>query len=192
MFRQEKYSTSVRKPPEIKLINQDEIDESASKMLEIRNAVDTALVEVLRNGMNQDPVRAKERYEKAVYAQSVKAVKEASKVLPKDERYRDLAKNAFFSRIMMRISSVAARISMMHEYDYEDKIRDIEFRAESSFSIMHVFMADAMAALPSSRVIPTGKFSLHEYLRSRMESRYKEALLKRGLRYGEVALVDEE
>ncbi|MCL5007416.1 MAG: hypothetical protein M1164_01915 [Candidatus Marsarchaeota archaeon] len=192
VFSQEKQSASVRKPPEIKLVDETAIKESASMMLSIRKEVDAALVKVLRDGMDQDPIRAKVRYEKEVYAQSVKAVKKAAKALPKDDEYKDLAKNAFFTRMMMRVSSFAARISMMHEYDYEDKIRDIEFRADSSFSIMHVFMADAIAALSCNRVLPTGEFSLHEYLKSKMESRYNDTLLRRGLKYGEVVLVEVE
>lgn len=190
MPKKESCSEQPLKPPEVRLIDESARNATISRMMGIREDFDAALVKVLREGLEQDPVRAKLRYEKEVYAQSIKAIKRVAKSLPKEDDYRDFVKSAFVARIMMRISSAAARLMIMHEYDYPEKIRGIEFRADSSFSILQVYMADTFNELGNVEAPRLGAASLLEYLKERMEKRYSDELLRGRLKRGEVALVE--
>ena len=190
LFKKESCDEQLLKPPEIRLIDEAARSASISRMLGIREDFDAALVKVLREGLEQDPVKAKLKYEKAVYAQSIRAIKMTAKVLPKDDDYKELAKSAFFARMIMRISSIATRVMLMHEYDYTEKIREIEFRADSSFSILQVYMTDTINKLSDGNVPSTGSASMLDYMREKMEKRYSDALLRSGLKSGEVALVE--
>lgn len=180
------------KPPEIKLLDQAARNASISMMLRIREDFDNALVKVLKEGLEQDPFKAKLRYEKEVYVQSIKAVKMTAKALPKDDSYKELAKSAFAAKVMMRISSIMTRILLMHEYDYAEKIRGIEFRAESSFSVLQVYMADVLDELSDGRRPYMDSTSLLDYMKEKMEKRYMDARLRSSLKRGEVALVEED
>jgi hypothetical protein len=93
---------------------------------------------------------------------------------------------------MMRISSIMTRILLMHEYDYAEKIRGIEFRAESSFSVLQVYMADVLDELSDGRRPYMDSTSLLDYMKEKMEKRYMDARLRSSLKRGEVALVEED